>query len=101
MDAENCAELKALTGRVGVLEGAGTHERVLALEEANTHIKLELERNTQTTNAIKTDTATLVEFAQTFQATRIVGKILAKLLMWVALVAGGFSAAIAVWGPKK
>ena len=91
------ASLSDLTERVDTLEKLGANERLLFLEDAHIQVKKELERNTQTTNDIKQDTAVLVEFAQAYQATTYVGKALGKILVWLSLVIGGFAAAWAAW----
>ena len=84
-NSENCEALKLLTTRVFVLE------------ESHEHIKAELSQNTTMTKAIKTDTAALVDFAQAYQATTLVGKALGRFMVWLSLIAGGIAAVWAAW----
>jgi hypothetical protein len=65
--------------------------RVRSVEEGHRALREEMADNTRTTKAIKSDTAALVEFARSYKATKLLGGIAGKFLLWASLVSAGLA----------
>lgn len=104
MRTEEREELQALGIRVGDLEKFmrdHTREesaRVKALEAAQLALKADMAGNTASTNQILDNTSALIEFIDAYKATKLVGQITSKAVMYLAVL----GAAIAtIWYSVK
>jgi hypothetical protein len=98
MHEQDREELHAAVARIAALEDFMREHtrtesaRVKRLEEAHVALQAEVSENTKVTNATKADTKTLVDFVAAYKATKLVGGLASRLLMYVSLVGGGLAA---------